>query len=150
QINDKNVKDLGLAWYADLGTYKGVVATPLVIDGVLYNISNMDVTTAYDATNGKVLWTFDPKIPAEQAAVACCGTYSRGLAAWTGKLFIGALNAHVIALDAKTGKKLWDTDTADPDQPLSITGAPRVTKDGLVVIGNGGGDIGARGYISAY
>jgi quinohemoprotein ethanol dehydrogenase len=150
QINDRNVKDLGLAWYADLGTYKGVVATPLVIDGVLYNITNMDVTTAYDATNGKVLWTYDPKIPQEQAAVACCGTYSRGLAAWNGKLFIGALNAHMIALDAKTGEKLWETDTADPGQPLSITGAPRVTRDGLVVIGNGGGDIGARGYISAY
>jgi len=150
QINDKNVKNLGLAWFADLGTYKGVVATPLVIDGVLYNISAWDVTTAYDATNGKVLWTFDPKITPEQGAVTCCGVYSRGLAAWNGKIIIGALNGHLIALDAKTGAKLWDTDTADPGQPLAITGAPRVTKDGLVVIGNGGGDLGARGYFGAY
>src|SRR6187551_1568587 len=58
QINDKNVSRLGLAWFADLGTYKGVTATPLVIDGVLYNISAMDITTAYDATNGTVLWTY--------------------------------------------------------------------------------------------
>ncbi|HXC60841.1 MAG TPA: PQQ-dependent dehydrogenase, methanol/ethanol family [Steroidobacteraceae bacterium] len=150
QINDRNVQKLGLAWFADIGTYRGVVATPLVIDGVLYNISAWDVTTAYNAATGKVLWTYDPKITPQAGAVACCGPVSRGLAAWKGKLFIGALNAHLIALDAKTGKVLWDTDTSDPGQPISITGAPRVTKDGLVVIGNGGGDLGARGYMNAF
>jgi quinohemoprotein ethanol dehydrogenase len=150
QINDRNVGRLGLAWFDDIGTYRGVVATPLVVDGVLYNISAWDVTTAYDAANGKVLWTYDPKITPQAGAVACCGPVSRGLAAWEGKLFIGALNAHLIALDAKTGKVLWDVDTADPGQPISITGAPRVTKDGLVVIGNGGGDLGARGYMNAF
>jgi quinohemoprotein ethanol dehydrogenase len=83
QINDKNVKRLGLAWFADIGTYRGVVATPLVIDGVLYNISAWDVTTAYDAATGKVLWTYDPKISPQAGAVACCGPVSRGLAAWS-------------------------------------------------------------------
>ncbi len=151
QINEKNVSKLGLAWFADLNTWRGVVATPLVIDGVMYNISAWDITTAYDATNGKVLWTYDPEITPQAGAVACCGPVSRGLAAWNGKIFIGALNAHLIALDARgpagsCGKRI----TADPGQPLSITGAPRVTKDGLVVIGNGGGDLGARGYMSAY
>ncbi len=150
QINESNVGRLGLAWFADLGTYKGVTATPLVIDGVLYNISAMDITTAYDATNGTVLWTYDPRLTPEQAAVACCGPVSRGLAAWEGKLFIGALDGSLIGLDAKTGKQLWRTQTADPGQPISITGAPRVTKDGLVVIGNGGGDLGARGYMNAF
>jgi quinohemoprotein ethanol dehydrogenase len=151
QVNDSNVGRLGLAWYADLGTYKGVVATPLMIDGVLYNISALDITTAYDATNGQVLWTYDPRIRPEQAAVACCGQVSRGLAAWKGKLFIGALDGTLIALDAKTGKVIWRTQTnPDPLQPISITGAPRVTRDGLVVIGNGGGDLGARGFMSAY
>jgi quinohemoprotein ethanol dehydrogenase len=150
QITDKNVGRLGLAWYADIGTYRGVVATPLVIDGVLYNISAWDVTTAYDATNGKVLWVYDPQITPQAGAVACCGPVSRGMAAWNGKLYIGALDGRLIAIDAKNGKKLWETQTADPDQPISITGAPRVTKDGLVVIGNGGGDLGARGYMSAY
>jgi quinohemoprotein ethanol dehydrogenase len=152
QINESNVSRLGLAWYADLGTYKGVTATPLVIDGVLYNISAMNITTAYDATNGTVLWTYDPRITYEQAfRVACCGPVSRGLAAWEGKLFIGALDATLIALDAKTGKVLWRTQTnPDPLQPISITGAPRVTKDGLVIIGNGGGDLGARGFMNAF
>ncbi|HTQ99798.1 MAG TPA: PQQ-dependent dehydrogenase, methanol/ethanol family, partial [Candidatus Acidoferrum sp.] len=150
QITDKNVNRLGLAWYADLGTYRGVVATPLVIDGVMYNISAFDITTAYDATNGNVLWTYDPHITPEAGAVACCGSYSRGLAAWNGKLYLGALDGRMIALDAATGKEVWSTQTADPDQPLAITGAPRVTKDGIVVIGNAGGDFGARGYMSAY
>ncbi|MEO8307668.1 MAG: PQQ-dependent dehydrogenase, methanol/ethanol family [Pseudomonadota bacterium] len=150
QITDKNVKRLGLAWYADIGTYRGVVATPLVIDGVLYNISAWDITTAYNAANGKVLWTYDPKITPQAGAVACCGPVSRGLAAWNGKLYIGALDGRLIAISAKDGSKVWETQTADPAQPISITGAPRVTKDGLVVIGNGGGDLGARGYMNAY
>ncbi|MEJ1963170.1 MAG: PQQ-dependent dehydrogenase, methanol/ethanol family [Gammaproteobacteria bacterium] len=149
QINDKNVKGLGLAWFADLNTYRGVDATPLVIDGVLYNISAWDITTAYDAATGKVLWTYDPKIPLEWARLACCGPVSRGLGAWNGKIIVGALDGRLIALDAHTGKEVWSTQTLDPGQPLSITGAPRVA-NGIVVIGNGGGDFGARGYMSAY
>ena len=149
QINEGNVKRLGLAWYADLNTYRGVDATPLVIDGVLYNISAWDLTTAYDATTGKVLWTYDPKIPLEWARLACCGPVSRGLAAWNGKIIIGALDGRLIALDAKTGKEVWSTQTLEKGQPLSITGAPRVA-NGIIVIGNGGGDFGARGYMSAY
>ena len=149
QVDAKNVKRLGLAWYADLNTYRGVDATPLVVDGVLYNVSAWDIATAYDATNGKVLWTYDPKIPLEWARLACCGPVSRGLAAWNGKIYIGALDGRLIALDAGTGKEVWSTQTLDPGQPLSITGAPRVA-NGIVVIGNGGGDFGARGYMSAY
>jgi len=148
-INDTNVQRLGLVWYADLNTYRGVVATPLEIDGVLYNVSAWDVTTAYDAATGKVLWKYDPKIPLEWARLACCGPVSRGLAAWKGKIFLAALDGRLIALDARTGKPLWSTQTLDPGQPLSITGAPRIA-DGQVVIGNGGGDFGARGYLSAY
>jgi quinohemoprotein ethanol dehydrogenase len=149
QINDHNVSRLKMAWYADLNTYRGVDATPLVIDGVLYNISAWDITTAYDAATGKVLWTYDPKIPLDWARLACCGPVSRGVAAWNGKIIIGALDGRLIALDAGTGKPVWSTQTLEPGQPLSITGAPRVA-NGLVVIGNGGGDFGARGYMSAY
>ncbi len=87
QINDSNVSRLGLAWFAELNTYRGVDATPLEIDGVLYNVSAWDITTAYDATNGKVLWTFDPRIPLEWGRLACCGPVSRGLAAWRGKIY---------------------------------------------------------------
>jgi quinohemoprotein ethanol dehydrogenase len=149
RINDTNVQRLGLAWYAPLNTYRGVEATPLVIDGVLYNVSAWDLTTAYDAATGKVLWTYDPKIAPEWARLACCGPVSRGLAAWKGNIIIAALDGRLIALDAKTGKVNWTTQTLDPGQPLSLTGAPRIAA-GLVVIGNAGGDFGARGYMSAY
>jgi quinohemoprotein ethanol dehydrogenase len=149
QINDSNAQRLGLAWFADLGTFRGVEATPLVIDGVLYNISAWSVTTAYDAATGRVLWSFDPKVAPEWARLACCGPVSRGLAAWNGKIIIAALDGRLIALDAGTGKPVWTTQTLDKGQPLSLTGAPRIAA-GQVVIGNAGGDFGARGYISAY
>ena len=149
QINDKNVRRLGLAWYSDLDTYRGVEATPVIVDGVLYNISAWDITTAYDAATGRVLWRYDPKVPLEYARVACCGPVSRGVAAWRGKIIVATLDGRLIALDARTGKPVWTANTLDPGQPLSITGAPRIA-DGQVVIGNGGGDLGARGYISAY
>ncbi|HEX5420062.1 MAG TPA: PQQ-dependent dehydrogenase, methanol/ethanol family, partial [Gammaproteobacteria bacterium] len=149
QINEGNVQRLGLAWYADLNTYRGVEATPLEIDGVLYNISAWDLTSAYDAVSGKLLWQYDPKVPLEWARLACCGPVSRGLAAWKGKIIIATLDGRLIALDAKTGKPVWTTRTFKDGLALSITGSPRVY-DGLIVIGNGGGDFGARGYISAY
>jgi quinohemoprotein ethanol dehydrogenase len=149
QINDKNVGRLGLAWYADLNTYRGVEATPLVVDGALYNVSAWSIVTAYDGATGKVLWTFDPKVAAQYARLACCGPVSRGVVAWHGKIIVGALDGRMIALDAKTGQPVWSVDTKDPGQPLSITGAPRIA-DGNVVIGNSGGDFGARGYMIAY
>jgi quinohemoprotein ethanol dehydrogenase len=149
EINDTNAGRLGLAWYADLNTYRGVTATPLAIDGVLYNVSAWSIVTAYDATNGKPLWTYDPKISPEYARIACCGPTSRGLAAWKGRIYLGALDGRLIALDARNGAEVWSTDTKDKGQPLSITGAPRIA-DGQVVIGNAGGDFGARGYVSAY
>jgi quinohemoprotein ethanol dehydrogenase len=149
EINDKTVGRLGLAWYADLNTYRGVEATPLIINGVLYNISAWDITTAYDAATGKVLWTYDPKVPVAFAGITCCGPVSRGIAAWRGKIYIAALDGRLIALDARTGRPLWTANTLDPGQPLSITGAPRIA-DGQVVIGNSGGDLGSRGYVSAY
>lgn len=149
QINDGNAHELGLAWYADLNTYRGVQATPLFIDGVLYNVSVFNVVTAYDARDGKVLWTYDPKVASEWARLACCGPSSRGIAAWKGKIYIGALDGRLIAVDAKTGEEVWSVQTFDRKYPYSITGAPRVY-DGKVVIGNGGADYGVRGFVSAY
>jgi quinohemoprotein ethanol dehydrogenase len=149
QINDANVQRLGLAWFAPLNTFRGVEATPLVIDGVLYNVSAWDLTTAYDAATGKVLWTYDPKVAPEWARLACCGPVSRGIAAWHGKIIIAALDGRLIAVDAKSGKPVWTTQTIEKGQPLSLTGAPRIAA-GQVIIGNAGGDFGARGYISAY
>ncbi len=96
-----------------------------------------------------MLWTYDPKVPAQYARLACCGPVSRGVVAWHGKIIVGALDGRMIALDAKTGAPVWSVDTKDPGQPLSITGAPRIA-DGNVVVGNSGGDFGARGYMVAY
>ena len=149
QINDQNVSRLGLAWYAELGTMRGVEGTPLVVDGVLYNISAWSVTTAYNAATGEKLWQYDPKVAPEYSKITCCGTVSRGVSAWNGKIIIPALDGRLIAVDAKTGQEIWQTDTKIAGQPLSLTGAPRIA-NGLVVIGNSGGDVGSRGYMTAY
>jgi quinohemoprotein ethanol dehydrogenase len=152
RINDSNVQRLGLAWYDDLETMRGVQATPLVIDGVLYNESIYNVVTAYDGKTGRKLWTYDPEVAPEWARLACCGPSSRGIAAWNGNLYIGALDGRLIAVDAKTGEEVWSEQTFSTEGPLgaySITGAPRVY-DGKVVIGNGGADYGVRGFVVAY
>ena len=149
QINDATVGELGLAWFDDLETMRGVQATPLVVDGVLYNASIYNVVTAYNAATGEKLWTYDPQVAPEWARLACCGPSSRGIAAWNGKLYIGALDGRLIAVDAATGAEVWTVQTFDRAQAYSITGAPRVY-DGRVVIGNGGADYGVRGYVAAY
>lgn len=149
QINDSNVSRLGLAWFAELGTMRGVEGTPLVVDGVLYNISAWSVTTAYNAATGEMLWQYDPKVAPEYSRITCCGTVSRGVSAWNGKIIIPALDGRLIAVDAKSGEEIWQTDTKIEGQPLSITGAPRMAGN-LVVIGNSGGDVGSRGYMTAY
>jgi quinohemoprotein ethanol dehydrogenase len=150
QINAGNVDKIGLAWYDELDTYRGVEATPLYADGVLYNISAWNIATAYDARTGKRLWTYDPKVPREMGRYACCEPVARGLALWKGKAIIATLDGRLIALDVTTGKPVWTTATFDPKKaPYTITGAPRVF-NGMVVVGNSGGDFGIRGFASAY
>ncbi|WP_054529257.1 PQQ-dependent dehydrogenase, methanol/ethanol family [Erythrobacter sp. SG61-1L] len=149
QINDGNVQRLGLAWYDDLETYRGVQASPLVVDGVLYNESIYNVVTAYDGKTGRKLWTYDPKVGPEWARLACCGPSARGIAAWNGKIYIAALDGRLIAIDAKDGHQIWSSQTFPEGQEYSITGAPRVY-DGKVVIGNGGADYGSRGFVTAW
>ena len=149
QINEGNVKDLGLAWYRELDTLRGVEGTPLVVDGILYNTSAWNITTAYNAKNGKPLWSFDPQVPRQWGRYACCEPVSRGLAYWKNTVIIATLDGRLIALDARSGKTVWTTRTFQTDWPYSITGAPRVF-DGKVVIGNGGADYGTRGFVAAY
>jgi quinohemoprotein ethanol dehydrogenase len=150
RINENNVRELGLAWYHDLETLRGVEATPLMIDGVLYNISAWNITMAHDARTGKLLWTYDPQVPREWGRYACCEPVSRGLAAWKHNIIIATLDGRLISLDAKTGQPVWTVHTFEKDDgPYSITGAPRVF-DGKVVVGNGGADLGVRGFVSAY
>ncbi|PLW84197.1 PQQ-dependent dehydrogenase, methanol/ethanol family [Kineobactrum sediminis] len=149
QVHDGNVDQLGLAWFFETDTHLGMEATPLVIDGVLYISGAWNTVWALDAKSGQRLWKFDPEIPREKSISACCGVINRGLAAWGDALYIGTLDGRLIAIDRATGEQLWSQQTTDPDQPYSITGAPRVAK-GKVFIGNGGSEFGIRGYVSAY
>jgi quinohemoprotein ethanol dehydrogenase len=149
QINDGNVGELGLAWYFDLNTDRAVEGTPLVIDGIMYVTSAWSVTYALDAASGEMLWMHDPEVPPEWGGNSCCGVGSRGLAAWEGKIVIATLDGRLIALDASNGEPIWSTQTFSKDWPYAITGAPRVF-DGRVLIGNGGAELGVRGYVTAY
>jgi len=149
QINDQNVARLGLAWTFDLDTHRGQEATPLVIDGVMYFTSAWSKVFAVNAATGEKIWSFDPKVPPEWAVNSCCDVVNRGVAAWNGKLFVGTLDGRLIALDAASGNMVWQAQTTDPSKRYTITGAPRVVK-GKVIIGNGGAEMGVRGYVSAY
>jgi quinohemoprotein ethanol dehydrogenase len=149
QINDQNVGQLGLAWYVDLEVRRGQEATPIVVDEVMYFSTAWSKVFAVNAATGEKLWSYDPKVPPEWAVNACCDVVNRGVAVWRGKVFIGALDGRLIALDAASGKPVWETLTIDPKYRYTITGAPRVVK-GKVLIGNGGAEMDVRGYVSAY
>ena len=149
QITRANVKRLGVAWSYETHTTRGLEATPIVVDGVIYATGNWGVVFALDAGTGRELWRFDPKVPGAKARDACCDIVNRGVAVWKGRVYVGALDGRLIALDARTGDVVWQVLTVDPTKPYTITGAPRVVKD-RVVIGNGGAEYGVRGYFSAY
>jgi quinohemoprotein ethanol dehydrogenase len=148
-INTTNIKRLGLAWSYDTQTVRGLEATPLVVNGVLYATASWSVVFALDARTGKQLWRYDPEVPRSYGQRACCDVVNRGVAYYDGKVFAGILDGRLVALNAATGKVLWQTQTTDRSQPYTITGAPRVVK-GKVIIGNGGSEYGVRGYVSAF
>jgi quinohemoprotein ethanol dehydrogenase len=150
QINRGNVAQLGLAWEGDMDSTRGLEATPIVIDGIMYVSSTWSRVMAFDAVTGKKLWTYDPEVSHEHLRGLCCDVVNRGVAVWDGLVYVGTLDGRLVAINARTGKRAWETDTvSDHRQPYSITGAPRVVK-GMVIIGNGGADRGARGYVTAY
>ncbi len=149
QITDKNVGGLGLAWSWNTGTTRGIEATPIVVDGVMFTSGPWSVVFAHDAKTGEVLWQYDPQVPRERGKLACCDVVNRGVAVWKGKVFVGTIDGRLIALDAATGEPVWQQQTVDLERPYTITGAPRVVHD-KVIIGNGGAELGVRGYITAY
>ena len=149
QINRDNVKQLGLAWYADYDTNLAQYGTPLYIDGVIYESTAWTKVYAFDAASGRKLWEYDPKTPGQWAVNVCCGIVNRGIAAWHGKIYVGTLDGRLVAIDAASGRPVWSTLTVDQSKHYSITSAPRVA-NGKVFIGNSGGEFGVRGYISAY
>ncbi len=149
QITDKNIQNLGLAWTYDMDAERGVEATPLVANGVMYVTGPWSVVYALNALTGKELWKYDPEVPKSYAEKTCCDVVNRGVALYKGKVFVGALDGRLIALNATTGKKIWEILTVDSSKPYTITGAPRIIK-GNVIIGNGGAEYGVRGYLTAY
>lgn len=150
EISADNVGRLGLVWSYNLESTRGVEATPLVVDGIMYVTASWSVVHAVDVRTGKRLWSYDPKVPREMAFKGCCDVVNRGVALYKGKVFVGTFDGRLVALDAATGKPVWEKDTIeDRSHSYTVTGAPRVIK-GKVIIGNGGAEYGVRGYITAY
>jgi len=150
RINAKTIGRLGFAWEYRLGTKRGLEATPIVIDGVMFTSGEYGKTYALDARNGAELWTFDPKVDGQTNRKVCCDAVNRGVAVWNGKVYVAALDGRLFALDARTGDVVWEVATiADDGRGTTSTGAPAIAGK-VVVIGNSGADLDARGYISAY
>ena len=151
EIDTATVANLKVDWVIDLPEKGGLVSTPLVANGVLYFIGGLNVVRAVDATNGRLIWSFDPKV-AEQAGdrMRVGWDHNRGIALWRDKVILATWDGRLIGLDAATGHEQWSTMTIDPAKAMYITGAPKVFKD-KVIIGNGGTEHGAsRGYVTAY
>jgi len=152
-IDRANVDQLDLVWSFDFSTAHGMEATPLMHNGVLYVSTGWSHVHAIDARTGKEIWHYDAKLDKSHLVQACCGPVNRGVALWQSgeslQVFFGALDGRLIALDAATGKQNWSVQTTPLNANYSITGAPRVVK-GMVIIGNGGAELGVRGFVSAY
>ncbi len=154
-VNTATVGRLGLAWHQDLPSMRGEEATPLVIDGIMYVTTNWSRVEALDAATGAVLWHYDPGVPGTVASRGCCDTVNRGAAYWKGRIYFGTFDGRLIALDARTGHLVWSVDTIPVDAALgdirsyTVDGAPRIAK-GVVMIGNGGAEFGARGFVSGF
>ena len=149
QINTSNVDQIGLSWSFETGTNRGHETTPIVKDGVMFITAPWSVVHALDAKTGDLLWTHDPKVERAWANNACCDVVNRGVALYENSIFFGTIDGRLISLDKDTGTENWSILTIDKSRPYTITGAPRIVK-GNVIIGNGGGEFGVRGYVTAY
>jgi len=147
QINASNVSSLVPKWVFQTAATGKLETTPLVVDGILYATAQDDRAFALDARTGRPIWLYQRQLPTDIRP--CCGRVNRGLAILGDKVFLGTLDAHVVALDAKTGNVIWDVAAADYRTGYSFTVAPLAIND-VVVIGVSGGEYGVRGFIDAY
>jgi alcohol dehydrogenase (cytochrome c) len=147
QITPLNVSRLRAEWVLQSGSLGNFETTPLVVDGILYATGQDNRVFAVDARTGKAIWRYQRHLP--EKLHPCCGTVNRGLAALGNRLFMATLDAHLIALDSKTGNVVWDVETDDYSKGYSYTLAPLAVND-KIVIGVSGGEFGARGFIDAY
>ena len=148
QVTDKNIGKLGLAWATDIESAMGLATEPIVVDGVIYLSAPQSRIYAVDASSGKVLWRFDPKVRLDRMRNSWSARTNRGLAVWAGKVYIGTGDCRLVAVDASSGEKAWESPVCDGSQ-TGITGAPHVAK-GKVFIGYNGSDIGVRGSVVAF
>ncbi len=150
QINTGNVGKLKVQWALGLGTNRSQESTPILVGDTLYVTSSFGPknTFAVNAKTGEVKWTYQPDVPKGVEQYACCDVNNRGVAHQDGKIFLGRLDAHVVALDAKTGKELWKTQIIDHTGGSVITSPPTLVKN-LVITGYGGGEYGVRGSLVA-
>ena len=146
QITSANVDTLQLQWVWQARSLEKFEATPLVVDGVLYTVQAPNDVVALDAATGRIFWTYHHE-PAP--ARTCCGRVNRGLAILGNTLFMGTVDGRLLAIDARSGQLIWNTEVADADELFSITMPPMVVED-KVYIGTAGGDLGIRGYVAAY
>ena len=150
QINTSNVSKLSVEWALQLGSLRSQESTPILVGDTLFVTSSFGPknTFAVNAKTGEVKWTYQPEVPKGIEQYACCDVNNRGVAYNDGKIFLGRLDAHVVALDAKTGKELWKTAIIDYTSGSVITSPPTLVKN-LVITGYGGGEYGVRGSIVA-
>ena len=147
QINAGNVKKLRPEFMFQTEVRESMETAPIVVDGIMYMTTSFNHVYALDAVTGREFWHYKHKMGA--ITTFCCGPNNRGVAIEGGKLFMGTLDAKLVALDAKTGKLLWETEIADPEKGYSETMAPTVA-DGKVLIGTNGGEYGIRGFVKAF
>ena len=147
QITPDNVKNMELQWVYQARSLEKFEATSLVVDGILYTVQAPNDVVALDAVTGRLFWTY-AYTPAPESR-PCCGRINRGLAIVGDTLFMGTIDAHLVAIDAKNGKPLWNTTVAKAESGYALTHAPLVVKD-KVIVGTAGGEYGIRGFIAAY
>jgi quinohemoprotein ethanol dehydrogenase len=149
QINDKNIGKLGLAWSLDIDSPMGMASEPLVVDGTIYVSGSLDRVYAVDAVSGRLVWRFDPHVRLNVMRNSSTARTNRGVAVWEGKVFVGTGDCRLLALDAASGKQLWESPVCVDTRQSGITGAPRVG-GGKVYIGYNGSDTGVRGSVVAF